>query len=399
MAKSVAVVGAGITGLLTAFLISEKYPGLRISIYDAEKHPSAADRHRGVTHGSRDARHITGSESIGYENSIHKNALRNTPHHDTPGWLLKSEERLTSKERLWRDKFEATYVNSGGISKIDFEHAELNYKGLAEWKSLVQKYPFIGSGLIHNDGVSVYFKDGKDFEGDLEMESEFCRRYYSSGEVQVAENDTFDGLYAKKLIVPGMTIRVKSIAMELLDRLEAIDKVRFRWGHLIEGAAQLSEDAVVWTSGVTAAQPVEYEDHDVQSIVGCWITVPNSGYRKPFKIAADAPSAYMNFTPDGDQLHISGGFGWTGEYTDIEMIKRLAEPVAKHFVEEINDSLGTSASIKEVDYCIRPSTPTGQPLLLTTQSGGKTNIFISGSAKSGTTHAPVLAEYALDNLS
>lgn len=398
MVKSVAIVGAGINGLLSAFLIAENYPALDISIYDAEKHPAHTTSHKSVTHGSKDARHITGSESIGFENSIHKNALRNTPKHDMSGWLLKNEEELTPKEKQWRKEFEATYTGSDVLNDLDFAHAELNYKGLMLWNELAKKYPFIRSHMITNEEVDVYFQNKTAFEDDFAMETEFCQRYFNSAQVQAAQNEIFSSLYSKKLIVPGITIRVKSLAIDLLERLEGNKKVSFYWGETVKSVAQLQDDFIVWSSGVTHAQPSEYHDHNVQGIVGCWVTIPNQGYNKPFKIAAMAPSAYINFTPDHSDLHVSGGFGWTGEYTDLSLVRLIAKPVAEHFVEQINQYLGTNITADDVDYCVRPSTPTGQPLLLTRQSDRKLNVYITGSGKSGTTHAPVLAEYALRSL-
>jgi len=230
------------------------------------------------------------------------------------------------------------------------------------------------------------------------METEFCHRYFRTGEVHVAENDTCNCLYSRKLIVPGMSIRVRSLASSLLMRLEAKQNVKFHWEEVVKSTRQLDSGIVVWTSGVTNEQPAEYRDHNVQGIVGCWVTIPNAGYNKPFKIAAEAPSAYMNFTPDGNEVHISGGFGWTGEYTDSSDVELLAKPVAEHFVNQINQYLGTTVKATDVDFCVRPSTPTGQPLLTTDGANDKLNIYISGSAKSGTTHAPVLSEYAIEQI-
>ncbi|HEY1644929.1 MAG TPA: FAD/NAD(P)-binding protein [Candidatus Saccharimonadales bacterium] len=398
MLKNVAIVGAGINGLLTAFLITENYPKFQIDIYDAEKHPSNAYAHKGVTYGSRDARHITGSESIGYENSIHKDALRNTPKHEVGGWLLKSETELTPQEKHWREKFEATYIGLDGLNELDFSHAELNYKGLAAWDELIRKYPFIGRHVLNRDGVDVYFTDETAFNDDLVMETEFCNRYFKSGTVQAKENEELDGLYSKKLVVPGLSLRVMSLANDLLNRLETNKNVRLHWESSIKKGDKLKSQIIVWSAGVTHAQPTEYQEQEIQGIVGCWVTIPNRGYGRPFKIAAPSPSAYMNFTPDTSQLHISGGFGWTGEHVDASIIKEIAIPMAEHFVEQINKYLGTNIKVQEVDYCVRPSTPTGLPLRLTKTSHGKLNIFITGSGKSGTTHAPALSEYVLEQI-
>ncbi len=398
MVKSVAIVGAGINGLLTAFLICETYPGAHIDVYDADKHPANTTNHRSVTHGSRDARHITGSESIGFESSIHKDALRKNPKDNTPGWLLKTEDQLTFKEKEWRKKFEATYFGLDSLNELDFAHAELNYKGLTAWQNLAGKYPFITEQILNKDGVDVYFKNRTAFEDDLAMETEFCSRYFNTGQVKVAQNHEFDSLYSQKIVVPGISIRVKSLAIDLLNKLEENECVVFHWEVTVRDATQIEAEITVWTAGVTHEQPREYLEHNVQGIVGCWTTVPNHGYKKPFKIATPAPSAYINFTPDDKDLHISGGFGWTGEYVEVSSIKLLAKPVAEHFIEQINEYLGTNITVEDVDYCTRPSTPTGQPLLLTENSHAGKDIFITGSAKSGTTHAPVLSEYVLERI-
>lgn len=398
MVKSVAIIGAGINGLLTAFLIAENYPDLLIDIYDAEKHPSNATNHKGVTYGSRDARHITGSESIGFESSVHKDALRNTTKHDEAGWLLKDEANLTAKEKQWRDKFEATYIDSDGLNELDFAHAELNYKGLAAWNKLILKYPFIDNHMLTRNGVIVYFTNAAAFKEDLGMEKEFCRRYFKHGKVHVKRNNELGQLYAKKLIVPGLSIRVKSLATDLLDRLGANKNISLHWGMTVQDSKELKDQVIVWTAGVTHSQPVEYEKHHIQGIVGCWVTIPNQGYKQPFKIAAPTPSAYLNFTPDGSQLHISGGFGWTGENTDESIIKEISAPIAEHFVGQINQYLDISIKPDDVDFCVRPSTPTGQPVRLIEASHGKLNIFITGSGKSGTTHSPVLSEYVLQQI-
>ncbi len=398
MKKGIAVVGAGINGLLTAFLISEKYKSRKIDVYDAEQHPIGASEHKGTTYGSKDARHLTGSESICFESSIHKDALRNPPGHKIRGWLLKDEAKLTDKEREWRSLFEASYVSSSGLSNLDFIHAELNYKGLAAWQVLVKKYPFIHQHMLYTDGVDVYFRNKSAFDDDVKMETEFCSRYFKNGQVKDAPNQEFDNLYTKKLVVPGMSIRVKSLATDLLQRLEANNSIRFHWGVTVKDAGQISAPAIVWTAGVTHQQPIEYLDHNVQGIVGCWVTIPNPGYLHPFKIATPTPSAYINVTPDGSELHISGGFGWVGGFTNTGVVKKIAKPMAEHFISQVNKYLSPSVKLEDLSYGIRPSTPSGQPLLLTDTSRGKTEIFITGSAKSGTTHAPSLSEYVIQQL-
>ena len=98
------------------------------------------------------------------------------PTHTSAGWLLKSEDQLTSKERAWRDLFDASYTHSNGLNDLDFAHAELNYRGLVAWQALARKYLFIRRHMITTDGVEVYFRSKADFESDVYMENEFCWR-------------------------------------------------------------------------------------------------------------------------------------------------------------------------------------------------------------------------------
>lgn len=195
-----------------------------------------------------------------------------------------------------------------------------------------------------------------------------------------------------------MSLRVKSLALSLIQMLESKPQVSFHWDKIIEDSTSLNSNVIIWTVGSTHKQPAEYESQYIQGIVGCWATIHNPGYTKPFKIAAPVPSAYINLTPDAQSLHVSGGFGWLGSSTEKSEVERLAEPVAHHLIKQIHKFLDVKVRLSDIEYCIRPSTPNGLPLMKTENRGNKKHIFISGSSKSGTTHAPILSQYVLDQI-
>ena len=396
MSKSISIIGSGINGLLTAFYISNSDPEISITIYEADSHPANESGQKGTTLGSKDARHITGSESICFESSVHHQALRNYPSSIQPGWLLKDESKLSSNELMWRDKFEKLYTHNKGVTELDYAHAELNYKGLKAWHDLASKYPKIERHFLTQDVVRVYFESRSSLLDDFKMECDFSDRYYPIQKVIQSGGLDILNTYKSHLLVPGMSVQIKSLALELIDILERSPKVNFHWNTVIEDSTRLDTDAIIWTAGATHQQPLEYKEMYIQGIVGCWATVKNPGFTKPFKIAAPIPSAYMNLTPDGDTLHISGGFGWVGATTDKSEVEQLAKPVARHLIEQIHKFLDIDVSIEEIEYCIRPSTPSGLPLMKTVVKDSKKHIYISGSSKSGTTHAPILSEYVLD---
>jgi len=395
--SNVSIVGAGINGLLTAFLITEHHPNRVIRIYDSDLNPSSENA-MGVTLGSKDARHISGSESISFQSSVEQDALRKGSENKSTGWRLKSEDNLTESEIKWRSEFEASYVDNGGLNVLDYAHAQTNYSGLIQWLELANKFELIKKYLITTDSIHVYLEDKESFLEDLEMETNFCDRYYKPNQIHSEPNNEFSNLFNKKLIVPGLSIRVKSLALGLIEHLSSNKNVEFFWDRHISSLKEFYEDNIIWTSGVTNKQPDSYRNLLVQGLIGCWITVENPGFKGPFKIATPVPSAYINITPIGEELIISGGFGWIGEYTDPKDHKVLAVPVVTHFLNQVKKYLKIKVDPNSVDYCVRPSTPTGQPLCEIEETKSNKHIFISGSAKSGTTHAPVLANFALDNL-
>lgn len=410
------IVGGGIVGLITAITIKKMLPDVVIDIYDAGADPKNTLDLTGTTFGkgSRDARQFTGSESLSFQNPVHARALRLAPgeHRGWAGWRLISEEVLSENERRWRSDSANRFVDLGheDINVYDLLHAELNYAGISSWELLENKLDYIKNYKISTGPVSIFFLSKSNFESDLDSETNFLKKFGSlEQDIRVKKagdfNESFDEfignriLYPKALELPGLAYRIRSLGLKVIEDLEH-SGVRFHWNKRIISESTLRSDFLIWTAGTTHEMPNIYKKYSlIQGIAGCWVTIPNKGFTKPFKISVEQPSGYINITPDGKVLHISGGFGWIGEksYDDTW---DLMQPIIEHFKKQINKffripiqemNLGKKFP---VSICIRPSSPTGLPDTRVIYIGKSKHIILTGSGKSGSTQAPLLGLYA-----
>ncbi len=418
-AGKISIIGSGIVGLITATLIKKLIPTADINIYDAGDDPRKSSLLVGTTFGQgKDARHFTGSESLSYQNPVHSRALRLAPgeHRDWAGWRVISENKLTNNERRWRSESAGRFVSVGheNINEYDDLHAQFNYAGMAAWGILERQFPYLLKYKISDGPISIFFLAKNNFEDDLESEASFLNKFGNSHNSVIARpsidySSKFKQLigkgliYHKSLQLLGSTWRIKSLGIKLLNELEK-SGVIFNWNRKIVDSKQILDRLIIWTVGTTHSLPSIYKEHSlIQGIAGCWVTIPNTGFKEPFKISLPQPSGYINITPEGNVLHISGGFGWVGERPYHEAIK-LMDPICNHFREQITKYFGIRAEDMvskgrfPVSICIRPSTPTGLPDVRVVNVNIQKNIILTGSGKSGSTQAPILGLYALSEI-
>ncbi len=412
---TVNIVGCGIVGLVTAVVIKNFLPEIIINMYDADSHPENTLDLVGVTFGKgRDARHFTGSESLSFQNPVHSRALVLSPgeNKDWAGWKLIDENHLTDNELKWRADSLNKYSGVGheNINEYDYFHARFNYAGMLSWKFLQEHIPYLSEYQISNSSVSVLFLTKNNFDADLLSEKIFLERFGKKcGNVTDSvikkniKNLLKADVYEKGLELPGSSWRIRSLGLRILSELEE-EGVVFHWNKEIVESEELKGDIIVWTAGTTHKVPEIYKKYSlIQGIAGCWVSIPNKGFEKPFKISLPQPSGYINCTPDNDVLHISGGFGWVGERSYNEAAE-LMNPICTSFKEQIYQYFGISIKDMDTDgkyplsVCIRPATPTGLPDVGVRNFDSIKNIILTGSGKSGSTQASLLALYAIGKI-
>ena len=285
-------------------------------------------------------------------------------------------------------------------------HAALNYAGMEAWSFLTSLDKKIASFRISSDYVYVAFENKQALQADFESESKLnpfnadteSRISYANTEVlrdNLADVFAIDRIYQKLLRVPGTSWRVQSLWNHFYKVLREKNNVDFKWDSPITKVTSLPNASFyLWTIGSTHTLPDIYRKHSrVQGIGGYWLSMPNPGFKVPFKISAPQPNGYINFTPVDDLLHISGGFGWIGQ-RDFQEACKLLKSTEDNFLKQISFFLKIPiATLKKygTGCCIRPSTPTGLPDVKAFSYNGNKNIMISGACKAGATQAPLLA--------
>lgn len=422
MAQSVVIIGAGITGIMAGYLIDKLHPETEITFFDAGPAPrfgtseKSSEEHHGATLGKgRNARHFTGTEGLSFQNPIHTKLLFEPANADGPGWLAINEADLSPREQNWRGECIQRYRDhvKPENNPYDFMYTQLNYGGMAAWSLLVSLAPELGEFRISADDVYVTFSTEAELQADLTTESAFnpwqvesaveladLTRLHPHPELAIAT----DRLSKQVLRVPGESWSIQSLWQHLYTGLGRTSEVKFKWSSPLHSLDSLPlADAYVWAAGSADVTPEIYSDHGrVQGVGGWWVTLPNPGFVTPFKFSAPQPSGYINFTPSpgGQEMYVSGGFGWVGE-RGYEEAKNLLQPAKEQLIRILSAYLRIPhEQMARYDFqcCIRPTTPTGLPDVKTHSISGKPHITLSGAGKAGATQASILALHVASEL-
>lgn len=409
MKKNIVIVGSGITGILTAYVITQLKDSVNIHLIDAGPDPLVEysrekNNHYGTTLGkSRGVRHLTGTEGLSFQNPIHTELIRKPAAKDRTGWQAIPNNELTIREELWRNELELSYSKlvPPGQNPFDQIYTTLNYAGMLGWK-LLKTWAKTFNANIQHENIGVVLSTSEELRYEyasetfynLDSENSIELKNLSSYHEKASTIFKLENISNQILQVPGSTIDVKKVWSDLYAHLRSKKEVKFSWDSQIINQQDLPDaDSYIWTAGVGYATPDIYRaSSKVQGVGGCWATINNPGITSPFKFSAPQPSGFLNFTPENNFLHISGGFGWTGERTFPES-ELLLNSVKTNFLKSIQKILNLSESEltnTAIDFCLRPTTPTGLPDVKWVGN----NLMLSGAGKAGTTQAPILALYA-----
>ncbi len=420
MKRKIVIIGAGISGITTAYILHYLDPACDLTIIDAGPEPTSfgesnkTNDHHGATLGNaRDARHFTGTEGLSFQNSVHTELLFKKSNENSDGWQTISEDKLTTREKHWRQECIDRYKShvTSEHNPYDYMYTQLNYGGMASWEWLSLLQPELANFRISKKHIYVAFSNKEELLKDLESETTFnpfqAQDLVSLVSINKIHKNPADvialrEIASKLLQLPGTAWRIQSLWKYFYSFLQKQPNIKFIWNSPVNSTSSLpNADVYVWAAGTSYTIPEIYTQYSrVEGIGGWWLTIPNPGFRAPFKFSAPQPSGYINFTPIGNELHISGGFGWVGE-REYKEAEQLLQSTKNHFLKDVARFLNMPESALNnlnSGCCIRPTTPTGLPDTSDHIINGKRHIMISGAGKAGSTQAPLLALHVADVL-
>lgn len=319
----VSIVGAGIVGLMTAFEVSRRWPDREITVFDEGPDPRSAPHLQhtfGATYSGLDARHISVTETGPWTSTGRVALVERGP--DQGGWNCLHGARLTRNESAWLEEFVAIArqpaVHEGNCEQV----FEINRAALVAWRQLAMDHPSLFAPTDETRRLPIVCAT------DVDLQSEWVTEHALDDTVSRPEQalpqstQPLDGSLQRgeihgSFLVDGSAFNVQSMCSLLIARLEAAN-IKFRWNTRIDlgsdGELNLPPGRFVWNVGSSTAPSRFLAEGGVllQGVAGCWTSIPNRGFSQAFKLLASEPVNFINATPVGRRLVLSGGYGWVG---------------------------------------------------------------------------------------
>lgn len=386
--KRILIVGGGVTGLLIALKL---YKNCKLTIVDIGKDPRFNIHTLGATYSGLDARHISFTETGPWTSTSRIEMIMTSS--TNKGWLCIPKGDLTEFDKKWIASFQETARDELTHKSNTASVVASNKKGILEWEKLGKEYDFLKP--ISNESIMpIICRSKEDLLGEYNFESSLdsnCKLFENTDLL-----DSLNPLSERQealgnlgyFTVFGKTYSIKTICYKLIDFLES-QGVSFLWKQSYSG---IPTDTIIWASGVSLEASNLLADFNILlgGVIGCWIKMDNPGITQACKIYAGEPVNYINITPAGQTLYLSGGYGFVGVHPYQETIQ-MAQPIIEYLKEEVKKWLPKS-EIKNTAFCIRPATPTGVPALDKQKLNDIPIIFAMGHSAGGFTQAPYTAQ-------
>jgi len=409
--RKVNVVGSGIVGLLSAYYLSQS--GFKVSVFDAGPNP-LTDYNKdkaGATFSGGNARHVSATEtsphaSLSMTGQIYISGNKG-------GWLAKDERNLTLAEKAWMDEFELVTQSPDLFTQFTKTVINVNNLGKDLWRKLMAQDPDLFTNVQIQQPLTVFFLDEPTFKSENNVETAANPLYPPipltkkeiAKEYPVMANAVRKGIIAEGLVLDGFALNAISFCKKIIRRLQS-QGVSFFWDTEVRSLHELnSANYYLISTGVRKQDFLRgtSSHQKIMGVAGVWIRIPNPGLKKAFKIACPYPTGYINGTLEGNNLLLSGGYGFIGQdYLDRQKpgIKTLFEDIKRNVQSVFPESFKKSLREDSLDerVCIRPMKPSGLGVFEVMEKGKSKAIFTGANSAGGFTQAPVLAAAVLDIL-
>jgi D-amino-acid dehydrogenase len=362
--KKVAVVGAGITGLCSAYYLAQE--GYDVTVYEAEHYPAMK-----TSYANGGQISVSNSEVW----TTWSNVKKSIKWMFTKGAPLLVRLRLDWAQWKWMAKF--LYYTARGVYKenttktvqMGLESRKL-YNQICKDENI--KFDRSDCGILH------FYKDQQYWDNAQTVMELYNTNGLIREEVNPAYVDAVDpalkyinGIVGATITESDWTGDIHKFCYELANILKSKYSVTFNYNWQIKHIEDVSfYDAVVIANGVgsTALAKTAGDSIDVYPVKGYSITINNVDPKYLPKVSLLDDQAKIVTSSLGNRFRVAGTAELCGENYDItrDRIQPLLDWVHTNF-----------PNINTHDYtqwaCLRPMTPNMMPIIK--QSGNKSNVF------------------------
>jgi len=387
MSKRIAVIGAGITGITTAYYLAKK--GYCVSVYEQERYPA-----------------MRTSFANGGQISVSNSEVWTTWSNVRKGikWMFKKDAPLLIKPNFEWDKIKwLTAFLKHTASDVYYQNTiDTIRMGMASrglYHDLVQEekleFDQTASGILH------FYKDRSYFDHAVKAQAlydqEGCEWTILSAD-QVQAKDP--ALSTIKNIVGGAwtgddwTGDIHKFCYQLAAKLKAMNNVSFYYDSNIDSpmALLLDHDSVIVSAGVGSKRLAKTVNDNlpIYPVKGYSITVNNVDSDLLPRVSLLDDQAKIVTSTLGNKLRVAGTAELAGENYDIR--RDRIEPLL-HWVHENFPMINTH------DYsswaCLRPMTPNMMPIVRVSENNSRV-FYNTGHGHLGWTLAPFTAQQVVE---
>ena len=382
MSKNVAVIGAGIAGITTAYYLAKA--GHKVTVYEQEPHPA-----------------MRTSFANGGQVSVSNSEVWTTWSNVKKGikWIFKKDAPLLIRPRLdfnqW--KWIAKFLYNTATNQYEKNTSETIRMGLESnnlYKEIIREemlnFDQSDSGIFH------FYKDHTYWANAQQAIKLYNNNGLARGEVKPAYISAIDPALKDIKNIVGATITptdwtgdIHKFCIELEHVLKHKYNVTFNYNWKINHIEEVSfYDSVVISNGVGSRKLAKTvgDSIDVYPVKGYSITINNVDPKYLPKVSLLDDQAKIVTSSLGNRFRVAGTAELTGENYDIryDRVKPLLDWVHTNF-----------PNINTHDYsswaCLRPMTPNMMPITKRSDKNSKV-YYNTGHGHLGWTLAPYTAK-------
>jgi D-amino-acid dehydrogenase len=386
MTKQIAVIGAGITGITTAYYLARE--GYKVTVFEQEPHPAMRTS---FANGGQVS--VSNSEVWNTWSNVKKGI----------GWMFTKDAPLLIRPRLdwaqWRWMAKFLYNTAQGVYKKNTAKTiRMGLAARALYEEIQQeeniKFDASKCGILH------YYKNEQYFEAAKQAKKIYNDNGLDWNILSTTQAYSMDPALSNVPVMIGAawtktdwTGDIHKFCYELAEVLKTKYGVQFCYNWQIKHVEEMSfHDAVVVANGVgsTALAKTAGDSIDVYPVKGYSITINNVDPKYLPRVSLLDDQAKIVTSTLGNRFRVAGTAELAGENYDIrqDRIKPLLDWVHTNF-PKINTHDYTSWA------CLRPMTPDMMPIVK--QSDNKAKVFYNtGHGHLGWTLAPYTAKSVTD---